>query len=135
MTQIKARIMNGSNVVRDIACDVNMPTGTDGDMIKSAVALWGEKIVAALINDAATIAAQSTMRTLAKPERKTGRLSDGDIAKKMAEWKPSGRVGADPVKKLDTLKKGINGLTVEQKAELLKVLGMTPATLVKQSKK
>jgi hypothetical protein len=136
MTKITANIMNGpKNIVRTVACDVNMPMGdTDQKMIQSAVTLWGDKIVAALIVDAATIAAQSTMRTLGKPERKTGRLSDVAIAEKMSAWKPQGRT-VDPTKKIDTLKKGIDGLTVEQRAELLKALGMTAPVLVKQPKK
>lgn len=128
MTMIKARIMNGLSVVRELECNISMPSN-----MADAVKMWGDVKAFNLLIDAATIAAQSTMRGLMNPERKKGRMTDADIIKTMATWQPMARdVTRDPHAKAQKI---VAKLSDNAKAALLKELQSTMPTLVKGNKK
>ena len=121
--QITARVMNGSDVVRTITCNVpDMPTD--------------HETLFALATDAYTIAAQSRLRLLGNPSRKSGRMSDADIAREMATWKWAQRsVTRDPVKSREKIAASINRMDADARAALLAMLQSQTPALVKSSKK
>lgn len=121
---ITANIKSNGLVIRTIECVVpELPTD--------------HATLVALATDAYVIAAQSAMRALGNPDRKSGRVSDADIAIKMSTWKPGTRTRgpADPVKSKARLVASLSRLSAEDRAELIRELTGAAPELVKSKKR
>lgn len=115
---ITAKLTNGDrkNVVREITVQMDMP-----ETLAALVEKFGESVVLANAIDNLVIGAQAFLRSqLAKDGDK--RMTDQQIVKAFAEWKPGVRKSADPAAKMEKIKKLTAGMDRDTLRKLLKEL-------------
>lgn len=113
MAKIVTQTMDANrNVTRSLEVDYDF-----GSTLAEAVAKFGERVVYEYWVDNATIALQAMIRNRLN---KTGdkAQSDAAIRADVAKWVPKIRE-ADPIKKVEAIKKGVASLSASERAALL----------------
>ena len=105
---------DGKTDVRTFTSEVALGANLD-----ETLAMFGAETVFDHFIASATIQYQAAVRTLMRPTKKRAAMTDAEIARELATWKPTRRAGADPEKKIANVVKTVNTLSPAQRAALM----------------